>query len=844
MPHNLPYEILIEKYKELQLRVTRFSSIEQELINTRDRLDQELLLYKRLQHYSSLSLKITQEDELLTIMGEALVDILEIESSVVMYKPTIENAETKIICEGIKTECSGKLLESELLALTADFQQGKPHLLKNEKLNQSERLICFSSAIFGHYLDKELNFEILFFAAISTENERLYAKLEEKHLDIFGVFINHMQSVLANKIRSEQIEKQIDLISKSEHELRKLSLIATKSKSGVIIADSHGRIEWVNDAFINISGYELDEVIGKKPKDFLQGPHSTVEKKKELSEALANKKDIEIVIINQNKKGEPYYNQLEIVSVFDDAGKHVNFIAIQKDITGEIEQQREILKMNSRFQLITQFSQIGIWEWEVSSNEVNWNDVAFQLMGIDKKYVNDQLFQRWQNAIVEEDRDKVMKGLDGLIHENKSFIKQVYRITKADDFSERIIQSQTIAERDAEGKLLRLVGSLQDITEVKKLQHNLESAVVERDSSLKKMHELKGFYERILNHSPSEILVFNKDLELNFINSSKATSKSVWNHFGHYKLAELKDKNDIEGVKEAIITLEQAVSERKLIQSEDCFTDEEGNVIYYLRNVLPYINEKNELENVIVIGVDITDQKNIQEDVLKKNKELSKINMELDQFVYSISHDLRSPLLSIKGIISLVLQSQGLSPENIKLLNLTLNSAGRLDNTIQEILEYSRNSRTEVSHSDFNLREMIQNVFDDLRFSSNSNISMNLDVVGDPMIFSDKARMGVVLKNVIGNSIKYKREDIDAKIDILINHQKDFLKITVTDNGEGITPKHLSKVFDMFYRGTTTSVGTGLGLYICKEIVNKLGGQIEIESEPGLGTSLYLTFKY
>jgi signal transduction histidine kinase len=104
--------------------------------------------------------------------------------------------------------------------------------------------------------------------------------------------------------------------------------------------------------------------------------------------------------------------------------------------------------------------------------------------------------------------------------------------------------------------------------------------------------------------------------------------------------------------------------------------------------------------------------------------------------------------------------------------------------------------------------------------------------------------MGVVLKNVIGNSIKYKREDIDAKIDIQINHQKDILKITVTDNGEGIPQKHLIKVFDMFYRGTTTSVGTGLGLYICKEIVNKLGGQIELESEPGLGTSLYLTFKY
>ncbi|MEN9964063.1 MAG: sensor histidine kinase ResE, partial [Bacteroidota bacterium] len=688
MPENLPYETLIDRYKELQLRVTRFSSIEQELINTRDRLDQELLLYKRLQHYSSLSLNINNEDELLIMMGEALIDILEIESAVVVYNPFTPNSDAKIICEGIKSDDSGKKIATDLIALTTDLNKGRPHLLCKDKLGQSENLNLFSSAIFGNYFDKELKFEILFFAAISKENEKLYLKIEEKHLDIFGVFINQMQSVLANKKRSEQIENQIELISKSEHELRKLSLIATKSKSGVIIADSYGRVEWVNDAFSQISGYQLDEIIGKKPKDFLQGPDATPEKRKALSDALSDKKDIEIVIVNHNKKGEAYYNQLEIVSVFDDAGKHVNFIAIQKDITGEIEQQREILKMNSRFQLITQFSQIGIWEWDVSSNEVNWNDVAFQLMGIKKTKSNEQLFQQWKNAIIDEDRDKIMKGLDGLIHENISFVKQIYRITKADDLSERVIQSQTIAERDVEGKLLRLVGSLQDITEVKKLQHNLESAVVERDSSLKKIHELKGFYERILNHSPSEILVFNKDLELTFINASKANSNSVWNNFGHFKFTELKENSHIQGIKEAVNTLEQAVSERKLIQSEDRFTDQEGNVIYYLRNILPYINEKNELENVIVIGVDITEQKNIQEDVLYKNKELSKINMELDQFVYSISHDLRSPLLSIKGIISLVLQSQGLNPENVKLLNLTLNSASRLDNTIQEILEY------------------------------------------------------------------------------------------------------------------------------------------------------------
>ena len=115
------------------------------------------------------------------------------------------------------------------------------------------------------------------------------------------------------------------------------------------------------------------------------------------------------------------------------------------------------------------------------------------------------------------------------------------------------------------------------------------------------------------------------------------------------------------------------------------------------------------------LDVDLSDidEKQMQ-NIKLKNEELQKINAELDHFVYSISHDLRSPLLSIKGIVSLVLKSPELKAENVKLLNMTLNSAGRLDNTIQEILEYSRNSRMDIAYASFDIAELIENVFDDL----------------------------------------------------------------------------------------------------------------------------------
>jgi signal transduction histidine kinase len=228
--------------------------------------------------------------------------------------------------------------------------------------------------------------------------------------------------------------------------------------------------------------------------------------------------------------------------------------------------------------------------------------------------------------------------------------------------------------------------------------------------------------------------------------------------------------------------------------------------------------------------------------VILKNEELQKINLELDQFVYSISHDLRSPLLSIKGIISLVLKSPALQEDHNKFLNMALSSTVRLDNTIQEILDYSRNSRLELAADHFDVVEMAKTVFDDIKFSSAAEIGLEIKTDGNSMINSDGARMGVLLKNIIGNSIKYSKENSEALVSIFFENTGASWTMCIQDNGEGIDAKHLDRVFDMFYRGTTNSMGTGLGLYICKEIVHKMNGSISLTSEIGIGTSVTIQF--
>ena len=120
-------------------------------------------------------------------------------------------------------------------------------------------------------------------------------------------------------------------------------------------------------------------------------------------------------------------------------------------------------------------------------------------------------------------------------------------------------------------------------------------------------------------------------------------------------------------------------------------------------------------------------------------------------------------------------------------------------------------------------------------------MELQLDIQTNPVIYSDKSRIGVLLKNIIGNAIKYRKKDINSIVKFTLKRGHNSIIMKISDNGEGIDTPHLDKIFTMFYRGTTSSVGTGLGLYICKEIANKLNGDLLVESQLGVGTVMTIT---
>lgn len=227
-----------------------------------------------------------------------------------------------------------------------------------------------------------------------------------------------------------------------------------------------------------------------------------------------------------------------------------------------------------------------------------------------------------------------------------------------------------------------------------------------------------------------------------------------------------------------------------------------------------------------------------EQTLTEKNQELTKVNEELDRFVYSVSHDLRSPLSSIQGIINLIRITQ--DPADIQqLVGLIEGRVRAQDQFIYDIINYARNARTEVQPEPVPLEPFLQTLIEDCRFLPEA-AAITLSAHIDPglVLKVDKTRLQIVLQNLLGNAIKYADvKKAERWIRVAAHATRDRVVIEIADNGIGISPELLPRIFEMFYRASERSKGSGLGLFITKEAVAKLGGTVHAASQVGVGST-------
>ena len=208
-------------------------------------------------------------------------------------------------------------------------------------------------------------------------------------------------------------------------------------------------------------------------------------------------------------------------------------------------------------------------------------------------------------------------------------------------------------------------------------------------------------------------------------------------------------------------------------------------------------------------------------ELIKSEMFLRKTNEELDRFVYSASHDLRAPLSSIKGLLNLIRYEQ-INKATSEYLDLAEARVDKLDDFISDIINHSKNSRitSELELIDFDT--LVDTCYENLKYIDGADQVTIEKTIEVPRIYADQARLTIIVNNLLSNALKYINRDIEnrwIKVSNSTNHN--FLKIVVEDNGLGIKNEMKDRIFDMFFRGTELSTGSGLGLYIVKEAMHK-----------------------
>lgn len=627
---------------------------------------------------------------------------------------------------------------------------------------------------------------------------------------------------------NEDIKQLLAKVSEQKNALKRLSLIAQKTQNAIIITNSDGLIEWVNEAFRTITGYSTTEVLNQKPGDILQGKDTDIETIRYMHNAIKQGLPFTCEVLNYHKNGSSYWVRITGQPLFDNKGNLTQYFAIEEDIS---ESKRLAISINTTATrlktLISSLSDAVLLESEDRKIELVNNRFCQifniplspdSLIGMDSKQAAEE------GMLLYKDQEGFIQRIEEIVSNRQHVIADELELKDG-----RWIERDFIPIRDGE----RYLGHLwvfSDITDRKKYDSALQSQ--------------RQFYENILNKIPSDIAVFDKEQHYLFVNPVSISNSEVreW----------IIGKTDYDYCEQYDLPVSIADTRKILfnsvLQSKELKSWEEevegpgGNKEYYIRYMYPVLDAENNVTIVISYGFEITERKKAEKEIADALLQQQELNELKSRFVSMISHEFRTPLSTILSSTQLLERYWNTLSEEKRQKHLPKieTAVDRMISLLDDVLFIGRTDGNKVvlSPKQLDIRVFCTEMIEEISVSGYGTNRVVFDIEGNvDKAMLDEKLLRHILLNLLSNAHKY--SPLDSPVDFKVQTNPNSIIFTVQDHGIGIPTEDLEHLFEAFHRATNVGnvQGTGLGLSIVKRSVDIHNGTITVRSEIGIGTT-------
>jgi PAS domain S-box-containing protein len=658
-------------------------------------------------------------------------------------------------------------------------------------------------------------------------------------------------------IQAQQEHKnKREQLRKLQSEFAMLRTITDTSPDILYVYDLHNNtVEYINQAVSEILGFTSEQLQNMKDQLLQQTIHpDDLQTVMQSAENLKNLKDNSTDIIELRVKDSSgnwrWMNSFQKPFRRNNNGEVTHVVGVSRDISRKKEAEEKLRAYKKFIEKVNATSPNTIYVLDV----VNLRHI-YTSRDIVHQYGEMSEGAEFIRYLHPDDQENWYTHLDHFRTAADNDIRSVeYRVRDKEGSWRWIYSREAVFERDENNLVTQIVGVATDITERKKteeqlqtLNQQLEEMVEERTRELQhnqeKLRQNEALLKLITNTIPAYVSYLNNNETIRFANEHYINLTGQREPVSGKYLHEAFGEENYKKCRQVFV--KAAAGETVSCQIKLPLTSGEQKFIN-----LSYVPDKDEngaVKGLVVMGVDLTERVEYENQLRNKNAELKRINRELDNFIYAASHDLKTPISNMEGLVNSIFEDIQHSCKNEIALMFEMigKSIIRLKNTITDLSDISKIQRESVREE---LQEVnILSVINEFRTDYSREIAATGTIIETSFevtsIRFSRKNLRSVLYNLLSNAIRYRKPEMAPVIRIKSVYLKtDCILISVSDNGLGLDARQKEKIFGMFKRLHSHVEGSGIGLYIVKKIMENAGGKVNVHSSVGKGAVFRLYF--